>query len=422
MSIESELTTVVLNGSEERLKSLNNKHVSISEINELYKPRVIDIVHTLVDGNETDLSIYDELLTAGNKIFRPYTCDGDSCLYVLQGPKKPKFTKNEIAISAVEVNSELGEYPIYRSGAFEWTGEDAIIDYCSHLYDVGTITGPSTEVNYSGALTPLQILNKIQEETGGEFQYVYQYVGGVIKRYINFLSQIGSIHTEPIELGFNATEIDYTINETDVRIGAGPIGKPSSSTDEFHKNRKAFENLAVVKGSSIPQYYTKDDNGDLVPGPNAYAPYTKNSGERWVVCDEASELIASYQEINAKEGGATTYPRLWTFESSEANAINMYWDCVETIREHLQPRIDFSCTVQDLKKLNGDVPEYYNTGDVIYVRLAGRSDAVQCRITKTVKDPREPENDSISIQSFKTGFMASFFKSFYKSPGSIDIQ
>lgn len=422
MSLESELTTVVLDSDETRLGNLNSKYVSISEVNELYKPRELDITHNMVDECIGNPSFYDELLTAGNKIFRPYTCDGTPCLYVITGPKKPKFKDNELNITAVEVNSELGEYPIHRSGNFEWTGETAITMYCSHLYSKGVITGPSTTVNYSGALTPLQILNKIQEGTGCEYQYRYEYINGVIKRYIDWLAQIGTTHTTPIELGFNATEIDYTINETDVRIGAGPTGKPSSSTDEFHKNRKAFEDLGVVKGSSIPLYYNKDEAGNLVAGPNAYAPYTKNVGEGWVVCDEATELIASYQKISEKEGSTTQYPRLWTFDSSEANAVNLYWDCVELIREHLQPKIDFTCTIQDLKKLNGDIPEYYNTGDVVYIRLVGRVDAVQCRITKTVKDPREPDNDKVTIQSYKTSFMSNFFKSFYKSPGSINIQ
>lgn len=422
MSLEAELTTHIYSGNETRLGSLNPEHVQISETNEFNTPREIDITHPLADEIHPELSYYDTLLRAGNKIFRPLTCDGTPCLYVIPGPKKPVYTKNTITITAVEVCSELGEWPIHRSSNFTWIVNASLItQYCGHLYDPGVITGPSTSVAYNGALTPLGILNKIQESIG-EFQYRYVWDSGVIKRYIDFLPEIGKTHSTPVELGENAKDINYTITEVPVREGAGPTGKPSSANDDFHANRAAFEALNIAKGSTIRLFYSKDENGNEILGPEVAAPYGKNANEGWVVCDEPSELIANYGHINGKEKSSTTYPRLWTFDSSEANPINLYWDCIDHIRDHLQPVVKFTCSVADLKKLQGYTPEYYNTGDIIYIRIPGRTDLVECRITKTTKDPRKPDDDSVTVESHKTSFMAEFLKNNYKSVGPINIQ
>lgn len=418
---ELDHTVLVLSPSEAVLDSLNPDYVQITETKELYKLRTIKIVHQLRDENSNDLTRYDSILISGNKIWREQTTDRDSCLYVIRGPKSYDFEDGSVTVTAIEVAVELGEIEILRDSGFEWTVSDDMEDIVTELFDLGVITGPTTSTAYSGALTPLAVINEIQTNTGGEFQYRYEYgpVTDKIKRYIDFYTTVGKTHPEVIEIGYNAKSMSLEYDESDVAVAAGPVGEPSSATDTFHSDRKAFEDLAVTKGASIPLYYTKDSSGTLVPGPNAYAPYAKLVNKGYVECDEESELIASYQHIHAKEGSATTYPRIYTFTSSETNTTNLYWDCVEKIREHLQPEVEIKCELVDFLKLEGAEGELFNIGDVVYIRLPGRTDVVECRITKTTKDPRRPDNEKIEISTYRTTFMAEFFKGYFNNPGAI---
>lgn len=420
---DSEITVAVLDDTEKLLGYLNPKHVQISEVNELYKLRTLTIVCQLVDENNTDLSKYDTMLRSGYKIWKQSTTDGDSCLYVLKGDKVYGDDFTSVTVMAVEVAVELGEYKILRDSGFEWTVDSTFINNTfGELFDAGTIDGPTEQVDYSGALTPLAIINEIQDKTGGEFQYRYEYDPALdmIKRYIDFHEQVGVTHPDVIELGYNAKIISLKTNEDEVYSAAGPEGEPSSASDEFHQNRKAFEDLEVVKGSSIPLYYTKDDSGNLIPGNNAYAPYAKPAGQNYVECDEPSELIAAYQRIQHKAGSSGSSPRLKTFTSSETHPINLYWECVNTIRNHLQPAVELGIELVNLLKLEG-TDEYYNIGDVVNIRLPGRDDVVTCRITKTTKDPRNPTGEQLEISTYRTTFMQDFFQKYFKSSGAIQL-
>ena len=203
-------------------------------------------------------------------------------------------------------------------------------------------------------------------------------------------------------------------------VAAGPIGEPSSASEEFHKNRAAFEELEITKGASIPLYYTKDDDGNEIPGPNAYAPYAKIAGKNYVECDEESEKVANYLYINGKEKSSTEYPVIIPFESSESNPINLYWDCVSKIRESLIPEVELSIELVNLAKLQG-AEEYYNIGDEIRIHLLGRNDIVPCRITKTTKDPRNPASETADISTQRATFMQDFFRKYFRSPGAIKL-
>lgn len=398
---------------------LDPKWTQINEINELYCLRTISITHQLTDDQNTDLTKYDTILIAGNKIWKK-TSDGDDCLYVLRGPKVYDFDNMTVTITGVEAAVELGEYGLTR-GNGTWS-VSTFLNTWTNLFVKGNVSGSGT-AKYNGTYTVLGSLQELQTQTGIEFQfrYVYDNVNDVIKRYVDLMPMVGKEHLTPIEIGYNAENIELSIDESDVRIAAGPIGQPDDANSTFHKARITFENKAIAKGESIPLYYTKDDSGSLVAGPNAAAPYAKTAGSKFVVCDTSSELIASYQKIQQQEGGAYQWPRVWTFESSEENEINLYWECVNHIHEHLNPQVDISCNVVDLKKLQGAVSEYYNIGDIVYIRIPNRSDVVQCRITKTSKNPREPESVDIEISTYKTNFLRNFFKSTFKSPGSIVI-
>lgn len=99
----------------------------------------------------------------------------------------------------------------------------------------------------------------------------------------------------------------------------------------------------------------------------------------------------------------------------------MYWECVKNIREHIKPYISIKCNLTDLETIHGNNKEPYNIGDRIGVRLPGRNDVIRCRVTKTTKNPRTPETDTIEIETFRPSFMANFFRDYFKSSGHIKL-
>lgn len=420
--IEKELTVVILDQTENVLGFLDTDRVEIEEKNELYKLRTITVSHPMFDPGSNDNTKYKDLLIPGNKVWRTETCDGVPCLYIILGPVDYDNTKNIITFTAEEVATELSQKEVFRSSSFSWTVNSTFIStYFGDLFRSGTLTGPgtTTATTYTGALTPMAILRQIESDTGGEFQFRYEYdpTTTQIKRYIDYYNTIGVEHTTIIDLSYNAVDLGLKIDETDTRIAAAPVGKPTSDTDEFHKNLKAFEDLAVSTSSQIYLYVTQDDNGNPVYGPLAYPPYNKPASQNYVACDDSGEIVANYNYIHDKEGGVGEYPRIYTFESSETNPYNLYWDCVENLRQYLEPEINLDCTVVDLKKLNDeDIPEYYNVGDVVRINLPVYG-VVSARITSTTKDPRHLEDDNIGIGNYQTGFV----ESRYKSAGMINL-
>jgi hypothetical protein len=419
--IEKELTTAILSQDENLLGFLDTDRVEIKENAELYKLRNIKLSYPMFDPGSDDHTKYKDWLVSGNKIWRTETCDGVPCLYVIMGEIEYDYLENTINCYAEEVATELSQYKVFRSSAFNWTVNSSFINtYCGDLFTPGVLTGPgsTTTTDYSGALTAMAILRKIEEKRGGEFQFRYEYnpVSKEIIRYIDYFDSIGTTHTTIIDMAYNARNIELKVNESSTRIAAAPVGQPSNDSDEFHKNMKAFEDQAISTSVQIPLYVTQDDSGNPVNGPLVYPPYNKGAGENFVECDNTGDIVANYNYINEKEGGGSTFPRLYTFDTSENNKYNLYWECVDFIRQYLEPEINITCTVVDLKKLADKPSEYYNLGDVVLINLPIYG-VISARITTTTKDPRRLENDSVGIGNYQTGFL----EQRYKSAGMINL-
>jgi len=421
---EKEVTVAILSPQESLLGFLHPNLVEITETNELYQVRSIEITHPLLDENNTDLSKYDNLLIPGNKVWRSENCDGVPCLYVMVGEKVYDFINNNVKIYAEEVAIELSQNQVFRSTAFAWVVNSAFLTtYCGDLFTPGTIDGPSTETDFSGALTPMAILRLIESSIAGEFNFRYIEESGKIARYIDWRVKIGSVHTTPIELGYNALNIVLKINEADTRIAAAPKGTPDdANVDAFHQAMAAFAAVEFKSTTTIPLYVTKDESGNPINGPLAAPPYNKPAGQNYVECQNQTELTASYQRIYKQpKVSYGTFPRIYTFDTSETNIYNLYWACVVNIKQYLQPEVTITCNVIDIDKLTGGAAEHYNVGDTVYVRLPGRTTPITARVMKTTKNPREPQNDTIEIGNYKINFMKDFYKSYYKSSGAITI-
>ena len=357
------------------------------------------------------------LLHHGNKIWRQTTGNGNSCLYVLLEGKEVNPKNNTISICAEEVATELSMLPPVRfnTSTSKITINSAFLTtYFGDLFTAGDITGAPAEFAYNGTIGRMALIREIEKQTGCEFEFEYSYSNstGLITRTINYLQQKGATHTDKIELGYNADNIILNTDEGEVGIAAAPVGSPKDSekatVDTFHQARKAFEDLVVSKTTAIPLWVTKDESGNTVNGPTAYPPYAKSAGQNYVA-SPIGESAANYREVNKKEGSSTTVPRTILFESSEENAYNLYWLCVDKIRDKQHPSVKLDAQVIDIQLLRDYIATYYNVGDTVYLQLPGYKEIVEARVMKTTKNPREPGSDDITIGNYKIDFFADYF-------------
>jgi hypothetical protein len=404
MSIQS--TLIILNPQERNIGFLDPDDIQITETNELYKLRTLEITHPLNPQ-------YDKMLKPGNKIWQQRSCDNDSVLYVIRGPKAYNYTENTINLYAIEVAVELGQYKAISEVNGEWGVDfNFIYTYFSELFQPGHITPNNQPFIIRSLATPIGIINEIQSQLDGEFQYRYNYNTNTqkIERYIDYLPHIGTIHKEKIELGYNTNEIHFEIDESNTGIGALPLYE--NFEGDSYSCWMSFKALSIKKGQQIPLYYYKNENGEYIPGPPTTAPYTKNPNNNYIVCDNPDELKTTYKNI---QGPKKSYPRLTTFTSNESHPINLYWECVKTIRQHLYPEIEITCTINDLTQISETSKINYNVGDIITIQIPDRNILIPCRITKTIKKPETPESTQIEINTYHNSFLTDFYKKYNKT-------
>ena len=236
-----------------------------------------------------------------------------------------------------------------------------------------------------------------------------------IIRYLDFLEERGETHPTAIEIGYNTGKITTEEDEGDVAIAASPVGAPSSTdttenTMTFHQARRYWEGLAVSTTTQIPLWVTKDGDGVEVNGPLVYPPYNKLVNTNYVSSLDQDESSANYQEVQKKDGTPGSAPRTVLFESTETNKYNLYWLCVDKIRECLHPVVAVEADVVDIQRLQGGSGVQYNVGDTVPIQLPDHTSIITARVTKTVKDPRTPAGDTIELGNYVLDFYGDYLR------------
>lgn len=412
--LSDELTLAVLGPDETLIRFLNPEVLEVEETHTLGGLRTITITHSLLDDLGMELGEYADLLIHGNKVWRQFTGDGDSCLYVINDDREVDTEENEIKVSADEVAAELSDLPPVRfnmTNPVQVTGE-WLATYVGDLFTPGEIS-PGQSFSYSGTIGVMGLLREIEEQTGYEFSFRYEFntTLGLIERFLDFVELRGRVHSTPIEIGYNTAKIELEESEADVAIAAAPLGSPRDSKDEanttFHQARKAFEDLVVSKTVQIPLWVTKDESGEPLNGPLAYPPYSKAAGQTYVAAPPG-DSGATYKEVTRMAGESGQVPRTVLFESSEENPINLYWLCVDKIREKLQPQVKLETEMINMGRMAANDPTVYNVGDRVALQLPGRSDRVVARIQKTVKNPRQFDRDKVELGNYGIDFFTDY--------------
>ena len=409
---DTELTLLILNNKEQILGFLHPKYVDVTESNTFQGLRSLQITHSLFDDKKKDLNHYNNLLKHGNKVWFNQSPDGNGCLYVLLDDKTVDPSKNTVVITGEEVATELASMPPIRLSSTSRTiNADWINTNIGLLFTAGTVE--SITLNYTGVIGLMALLRLITKNTSKEIQFRYQYDPdtNIINRYIDILTLSGKTHQIPVEIGYNTDNILLEETEATTAIAAAPIGTPSDQTSknitDFNNIHQAFEDLIIDPSVQIPSIVTKDSNQNDVNGPMVYPPYSKSAGSLFVQCPP-TDSAANYSQIQEQQGQNSTHPRTILFTSNETNKYNIYWDCVTQIKKSNQPTIVLTTTVMDIQKMKGNTPEYYNAGDTVYIKMPGRVNRVKARVTKTTKNPRQPDKDKIEIGNYNLNFFIDY--------------
>jgi len=419
------LQVLVLSPNEQIIDTLNPEFVEIPEDNELHGLRTIRITHPIVDdtNNEIDLvGRYETILRPGNKVFLEFSGDGNNVLYVLHGPKDVNTVNNSIIIDGTEVARELSEtlpIEINYTHQFELTTNN-LNTHFGQFFTIGIINTPPTLFFYQGIINHMALLREIESKTGYEFQfrYVLNKSTNKIIRYLDLIKKIGKKHESPIEVGYNSPDVNWTIDDTDVRIAVCPVGnnvvekKKSEDEKTFMQIMAAWKAWSCQRGQTIGYGYYIDEENKWVPTGTRVAPFTKVAGQLYIVCDALDEIAALYTRMHVKEGSATTIPRCAYFETSEEINQNIYWEAVETLRsdELCKSEITVEAKVIDMKKLTDGNPEYYNVGDEVPIKIKDLRMVIDGRIKETNKDSRNPEGETVKIGTTTTNIINSIIK------------
>lgn len=382
---------LVLDNQEHILGWLNPRLVDVTEHNDSTGLQNIELAHPLNDDTSND---YDNWLEHGNKIWISETEDLKSCLYVINAEKK--IDLDDIRVTADEVLVELNNLePIENSNADPITINSTLLNtWFGALFSIGTVeTGnKGNTTTFTGTINPMALFRQVEKDTGNYFitRYEKDANSNVIHRYLDFKQIIGVTHTVPIEIGENTDKIELEINEDDTYTAMAPLikGTDSATTTDSVTTAQIladYKALAVTVGQSIPKTIEKGDDGTETVVEYWNAPFKKDAGSYKVYSEDYTK--SNYTHIRGKEGSNTVLNKTGNVETSESNKYVIYNLCALALKEKLDPVVNITADVSDLRRLQG-IEASYCVGDIVSIRLPHRHGLVESKVTNTEKNPR----------------------------------
>ena len=266
-------------------------------------------------------------------------------------------------------------------------------------------------------------------------------------------TQIGHVHEEVLDFGFNLDNITYEIDETETYTAISPVIKQSEGTDGLTRasmntviNR--WKSLSISKGLVYPMIvdkitvtgtswqnaastnfgdYTTNQPYSNNPGnwwcrplrPNdntdndtksyefyrakAYwrAPYTKYSGDLHV--STTKNQGKQYNDItrrpdNRNERGPETTPKMGTTETTDEDKYSIYNQVALYLQEHEVPDINIEV---DVANLQGYQYNNYDLHDKVYIKMPNTGELLTARVTKTSKEAHDIAKNTIELSNYR---------------------
>ena len=267
----------------------------------------------------------------------------------------------------------------------------------------------------------------------------------VFRTQINY--EIGHVHEEILDFGFNIDNVELEIDETDTYTAITPImtldEEDAFTRADMTSTINYWRRFAVEKGQTIPMIMEKiqvqastlaaaraslgtstwdtnywsrpahpQDNIDSATPSNstwefwkatAYwkAPFEKKNGEFHIATDV--ELDTQYTHIKGRPDGrdgrdiAVSRPKMGTVEMGVNPTFIIYNRVANKLREKMNPNFELTVDVANLRK--GKYNDY-QLHDKVYVKIPDMNTLLTARVTKTTKEGHDIAKNTIELNNY----------------------
>jgi len=273
--------------------------------------------------------------------------------------------------------------------------------------------------------------------------------------------EIGTVHEEVLDLGFNLDNIVHDIDETDTYTSVSPVLELSDSNDTNTGMTRGnlgdlinrWKNLKINKGQKIPMIvqkvtikaasleaakrslgnytnnsganqsssyanwwcrpYKPTDNIDSNTPANSTweflratsywnAPYGKGKGHLFVETDKdyLTEFSNIYRRNDRRlDKGAIRSPKNGTTTSTDEDIFQIYNQVALYLKEHEEPNIDLEI---DVANLRNQTYNHYNIWDKVYIKIPDTNELITARVVETNKEAHDVAKTTIKVNNYKT--------------------
>ena len=259
--------------------------------------------------------------------------------------------------------------------------------------------------------------------------------------------EIGHVHDEVLDFGFNLENIELEIDEEETFTAIAPLLSLSDNNSNLTRNDMTkiinyWRNFSVTKGTVIPMimervmvqasslaaaktslgtstwshYWTRpyhpNDNIDSTTASNsewefiigtAYykAPYSKKAGELHVATDAV--LNTEYTHINGRPDTRdgrdmrVSRPKTGNVETSEETVFEIFNTVCNKLKEKQSPGFNLKV---DVANLRGGRYNDYELHDKVFVKIPDMNTLLTARVVKTVKDGHDISANTIELSDY----------------------
>ena len=266
----------------------------------------------------------------------------------------------------------------------------------------------------------------------------------VFRTRINY--EIGHVHEEILDFGFNVDNITLEVDETETYTAITPTFD-FDNNEEYTRNDisniiSGWQTLSITKGETIPMIIEKinvtasslsaaqsslgtysrsnywsrplhpQDNIDSSTPANstwefyrgtAYwkAPFEKKAGEFHISTDIVvnTEYSHVYGRPDTRDGRdiRTVRPKMGNVETTQEKPFQIYSVVVNKIREKQYPQ--FNITV-DVANLRDNEYNNYDLHDKVYVKIPDMNELLTARVVKTSKEGHDVAKNTVELSNY----------------------
>lgn len=317
-----------------------------------------------------------------------------------------------------------------------------IVNNRSFIIATETTTNKKSTGYIATENTPVMINNCIIPDDS--YFEIYDFVNDKILFQTRLNYEIGTVHPEILDFGFNLENVTIDVDESETFMGISPvisINDNSNSLNSISRSEVSqlindWLNLSVEKGDYIPLILEKFNvNGSSLsdaqynlgpcePSGNYWkrpyrpndnegssyefwrgvkywrAPFTKYSGDFHVLHDKNNNI--EYTNIigrpdDSLEMTRDINPKIGNVETSEENIYSIYADVANMLQEVCTPNIDIDVDIANLIK--GQFNQY-ELHDKVYIKLPESQELITARVTRTEKKAHDIAKNTVKLSNY----------------------